>query len=134
VDAWNLLCDELEKSWRKGPGTTPNDDALRERWFGLVRESKGITAESEEPKKDLRRTTPVVTSQIKKPDSDEAPEPRRNGHMREGILGEKMPTLALKAVFLMSVGRDADEMNKMPDVLAVGEDILRLELASIDDA
>lgn len=131
VDAWNLLCDELEKAWRKGPGTSPNDEALRERYFELVRESKGIAPEPEEPKKDLSKTTPVIRSQIKDTKPDEPSEPRRSGHMREGILGEKMPTLALKAVFLMSMGREGQAM---PDVLEVGEDILRLELASMTDA
>lgn len=130
VDAWNLLCDELEKAWRRGPGTTPNDEALRERWFELVREEKGIKPDPPPP--DPRKPGPVIRTQIKPPGETEPEEESasNNGRVHHvGPLSDKTPTVALKAVFLMSQSADSEQMD---DVLAVGEDILRLEMASLD--
>jgi hypothetical protein len=118
-----------------GPGTTPNDDALRERWFEMVRAAKGIEPETKRQPDPLRKNGPVVRTQMKPPEEPDAgAEPLRtrvregtNGHTRFGLMGERTPTLALKAMFLMSQGTD----KSMEEVLDVGEDILRLELASL---
>lgn len=135
VDAWNLFADELEKAWRRGPGTSPNDEALRERYFELVRAGKGIKDEPKPDKQRERRNGPVHRYQMEdrqepepEPEAAAAPERRNGAHV--GPLSEKLPTVALKAVFLMSQDRRLDQMD---EVLEVGEEILRLEIASIEN-
>jgi hypothetical protein len=102
---WEKLVDELE-SW---PDT-------KLRWMQLLREAKGLEPPTVGDKPLTSRSSPTLSVVPIPPLEPE----------------EQLPTLALRAMFEMGVGRPADDPDRR-HVLAIGEEILKLEILARSD-